>query len=62
MGGGNDISDPAVYIPVIIIVFFILLMTIIVLEIRRSVRDSRDKERQNINNKLLEEGRISEFN
>ena len=62
MSGGNDISDPAVYIPIIIIVFFILLMTIFVCEIRRSVRDSRDKERQNINNKLLEEGRISEFN
>ena len=62
MSGGNDISDPTVYIPVIIIVFFILLMTIFVCEIRRSVRDSRDKERQNINNKLLEEGRASEFN
>ena len=62
MSGGNDISDPAVYIPVIIIVFFILLMTIFVCEIRRSVRENRDRDRQNINNKLLEEGRASEFN
>ena len=62
MGDGEDISDPAVYIPIIIIVFFILLMTIFVCEIRRSVRESRDRDRQNINNKLLEEGRGSEFN
>tara|TARA_Y100000816_G_scaffold187370_1_gene136213 strand:- start:227 stop:415 length:189 start_codon:yes stop_codon:yes gene_type:complete len=62
MSGGNDISDPTVYIPVIIIVFFILLMTIFVCEIRRSVRENRDRDRQNINNKLLEEGRASEFN
>ena len=62
MGDGEDISDPAVYIPIIIIVFFILLMTIFVCESRRSVRESRDRDRQNINNKLLEEGRGSEFN
>lgn len=62
MGDGEDISDPAVYIPIIIIVFFILMMTIFVCEIRRSVRNSRDRDRQNINNKLLEEGRSSEFN
>ena len=62
MGDGEDISDPAVYIPIIIIVFFILMMTIFVCEIRRSVRNSRDRDRQNINNKLLEEGRGSEFN
>ena len=62
MGDGEDISDPEVYIPIIIIVFFILMMTIFVCEIRRSVRDSRDRDRQNINNKLLEEGRGSEIN
>ena len=62
MSDGEDISDPEVYIPIIIFFFIILMITIFVCEIRRSLRDSRDRDRQNINNKLLEEGRASEFN
>ena len=62
MGDGEDNLRIQQVLPIIIIVFFILMMTIIVCEIRRSVRDSRDRDRQNINNKLLEEGRGSEIN